>query len=434
MTSNSEQELPSSPTLLPKGRRELIGLDDWLCFLENRHSQEIQLGLTRVTEAARELNLLTPKARVITVAGTNGKGSTVALLESIYSAAGYKVASYTSPHVLSFTERIKVKQRPISEPELLTAFDAVSKSSQFNKLTYFEVATLAALWHFSQQPLDLIILEVGLGGRLDATNIIAADLAIITSIDLDHQAYLGNTREAIGYEKAGILRAKKPYVYADLDMPETILNHATQLAAKGFRRGVDYDYELSREGMLWHYQEQPCLVPHSPWHPNNVAASMMAVHCLQDVLPLEALAWRQGIQAAALSGRQQLINTEKMSVLLDVAHNPEAVRHLVSYLSKNHAEKHIHAVFSALADKDIPGLILPLKPYVATWHLAPLANKRAASRAQLEDAIKSCDVKTAFCYNELILAFQAACAQARASDLVMVYGSFFTVSMILPLV
>ena len=209
-----------------------FSLAAWLDYLEHRHSEEIQLGLTRVKTVARQLDLLTFDATIIIVAGTNGKGSTVAALETIYRAAGYAVGSYTSPHLIHFNERIRVNLEPITDKTLCAAFTAIEEACESIHLTYFEMATLAALWYFKSFVLDVIILEVGLGGRLDATNIIDADLAIITTIDFDHQAYLGHTKEAIGYEKAGVLRPNQPFIYADKNPPESLITYAKSLNAQ----------------------------------------------------------------------------------------------------------------------------------------------------------------------------------------------------------
>ena len=206
-----------------------LSLSECLHHLENRHAEEVQLGLTRIKTVAKRLNLLNLDATIVTVAGTNGKGSTVAALEAVYKAAGYQVASYTSPHLIEFNERIRVNQQPIKDQELCAAFTVIEDARDTINLTYFEMTTLAALWHFKQLTLDVIILEVGVGGRLDATNIIDSDLAIITTVDLDHQDYLGDTKEAIGYEKAGILRPNTPFIYADTTAPPESITKQAQL-------------------------------------------------------------------------------------------------------------------------------------------------------------------------------------------------------------
>lgn len=405
-------------------------LEEWLFLLENQHQQEIQLGLTRVSQVADELHLLCPDAIVITVAGTNGKGSTVALLESIYSAAGYAVGSYTSPHLISFNERIRVHQQTISDTQLVDAFEAVEKTAGFTNLTYFEATTLAALWHFKQHSLDVIILEVGLGGRLDATNIINCDLAVITTIAIDHEAYLGNTRDAIGFEKAGILREKTPFIYADYDMPPSILHHAEALKTPVYRNGQEYSYETADGNLRLYFEEQCFELPLSSFHTNSVAAALMASICLRDELPVSHSECVQGITNTILAGRQQLI-TKHCQIVFDVAHNSQAASYLARHLSSFNPEAKVHAVFSALSDKDLSGLISPLKPFVDCWYPAILPGKRAATPTQLSEAFEANDVNEVLCYNNPHLAFDAACSQASTDDLIVVYGSFIIVGLIL---
>jgi dihydrofolate synthase/folylpolyglutamate synthase len=407
-------------------------LSEWLFFLENRHAKEIDLGLTRMRQALQSLSLLNPKPFIITVAGTNGKGSTVALLESIYRQAGYAVASYISPHLLRFNERIRVNQTCISDEALCEAFQTVEKADSFDSLTYFEVTTLAALWYFQQNQLDLIILEVGMGGRLDAVNCIDPDLAIITTIDWDHQAYLGDTIEAIAYEKAGILRAETPFIYADKNMPKSILAHAESIQATPHRNGLEYRYELKNDKMFVYYEDQSFELPLSAYHPNAEAAVFIATICLKKHLPLSSSQLYAGIQCAFLPGRQQRIQHKQHGqILFDVAHNTQSVRYLSSHLSRYYPNTTIHAVFSALMDKDIEGLIDGLKGQVKHWYIAALAGKRGASKDQLMLSAKVCDVPVEFCYTDPVLAFQAACASAKANDLILVYGSFITVGLVL---
>ncbi|CDZ78358.1 Bifunctional protein FolC [Legionella massiliensis] len=401
-------------------------LTEWLDFLENRHQQEIQLGLARIKKVAESLDLLSPQAKVITVAGTNGKGSTVATLEAIYSAAGYQVASYTSPHLLKFNERIQINKKLISDNDLCKAFSLIEESRGEVPLTYFEMATLAALWYFKQHTLDLIILEVGLGGRLDATNIIDSDLAIITTIDLDHQDYLGNTKEEIGFEKAGILRPKCLFVYADKNPTASIIDQAISLETSSFIQGRDYEFSLGENSIELHFQGERTELPKPKLHPNSVVAAIIASILLGEGLPLTHAHWQQGLQTLSLAGRLQVVNSKRMT-LFDVAHNPQAVRHLAEYLGNHYPQKRIHAVFSALKDKDIPGLIAPLLSCVTNWYPALLETKRAASKEQFIKAFDQFGINTS-CYDNPLLAYQSACEEASMDDLIVVYGSFITVS------
>lgn len=402
-------------------------LVDWLNELENRHQQEIQLGLSRVQAVANTLDLVFSETIVITVAGTNGKGSTVALLESMYHAAGYSVGSYTSPHLIHFNERIKLNQIPLTDAELIEAFEAIEAARRLTHLTYFEMTTLAALWHFRRCSLDVMILEVGLGGRLDATNIIDSDLAIITTIDFDHESYLGHTLEAIGHEKAGILRKKMPCIYADKEPPLSITKQAVLLDAPLLINGEDYTYQTVGDLFYLYYKEQTFVFPKTHFHNNSLAAALMATFSLNKTLPLNATQRATGIKNTVLAGRLQWLKTP-IKTLVDVAHNPQSARYLADYLATIDFKGKVHAIFSALTDKDIDGLIFPLKDQVDYWYPALLSTKRAASKEQLLTSLTHNDVKTKLCYNTPVLAYQAACQHIAPDDLIVVYGSFFTVS------
>ncbi len=405
-------------------------LNEWLEYLENSHQQEIQLELSRVQQVAAALDLLAPKAKIISVAGTNGKGSTVATLEAIYHSAGYQVASYTSPHLFNFNERIKINQKPISDQDLCKAFCLIEQGRGSIQLTYFEMTTLAALWHFKQHKLDLIILEVGLGGRLDATNIIDSDLAIITTIDLDHQQYLGSTKEAIGYEKAGILRANKPFVYADKNPPKTIVDQALALGTKAYFMDEDYNFCLVEESLELNFQGIRVKLPKPKLHLSSVVAALIASLLLKKEMPINPSNWELGLKTAFIPGRLQVIKSNH-STLLDVSHNPQAARHLAQFISDFKPKKSVYAVFAALGDKDIPALIASLNDYVDFWLPALLTTKRASSKEQLLQAFGLYGLSPT-CYNNPLLAYKAAIAQAKLDDLIVVYGSFYTVSAVLP--
>ncbi|MBA2710445.1 MAG: bifunctional tetrahydrofolate synthase/dihydrofolate synthase [Tatlockia sp.] len=407
-----------------------FNLNEWLNLLENRHQQEVQLGLERVRQVAKALDLLEVKAKVITVAGTNGKGSTVATLEAIYHSAGYQIASFTSPHLLVFNERIKINQKPVSDKDLCKAFFFIEKGRGTIDLTYFEMTTLAALWHFKQQKLDLVILEVGLGGRLDATNIIDSDLAIITTIDLDHQEYLGSTKEAIGFEKAGILRANKPFVYADKNPPNSIIEQASALSAKGYFVGQDDSSSLSGDSLKFNFQNNCIYLPKPKLHINSVIASLITSVLLKKDLPINASDWEQALKTASMPGRLQVIKSQ-YSTLLDVSHNPQGTRHLAEFIRNFKPKNKVYAVFSALSDKDIPELIGSLINSVDFWMPALLAGKRASSKEELLKAFGLYGLSPT-CYNNPLLAYEAAIAKAKPDDLIVVYGSFYTVASVLP--
>lgn len=409
-------------------------LAQWLAILETRHKNEIQLGLDRIRHVAGRFDLLKPQAKIITVAGTNGKGSTVAALEALYQAGGYSTGAYTSPHVLQFNERIRINGQPVADEALAQAFSVIEEGRGDTLLTYFEMATLAALYLFRQYPLDLIILEVGIGGRLDATNIIDTDLAIITTIDYDHQDYLGDTLEKIGAEKAGILREGKPFIYADTSPPSSILHAAQALSCPCSVNGQQYRYQLEQQQLVF-TDSRGTLSCQQPYlHGNALAAAMMASRYLNDSLPVTPAGIAQGLSGLTLQGRQQAIETRDHTVLFDVSHNPQAAAYLADHLRQHYSGRRLHAVFSALGDKDLGGIIAPLKNVVDCWYPALLAGKRAATSEQLSQAFANNGIDGFLCHNSPLAAYEAACQTASAGDLILVYGSFFTVCAVLPTV
>ncbi|KTD17105.1 bifunctional tetrahydrofolate synthase/dihydrofolate synthase [Legionella jordanis] len=403
---------------------------EWLYQLENLHQQEIQLGLTRINQVAASLNLLKPQATVISVAGTNGKGSTVAALESLYFAAGYHVASYTSPHLLSFNERIKINKQAISDADLAEALCSIEDGRDGVPLTYFEMVTLAALWHFKKNPVDVMILEVGLGGRLDATNIIDADLAIITTIDLDHQLFLGSDKESIGFEKAGILRPNTTFIYADERPPNSVTSHADSLNCSTYIRNIHYHYLIENQKFSLFLRNECCLSIDEPkLHPNSIAAALMACICLNQQLPIQLAETARQLSHLSLPGRQQWFSGEK-PLLLDVSHNPQAARNLAEYVKKLHWPQKIHILFSALKDKDIAGLIEPFLDIADHWYPCLLSGSRAASLEQFDAAFGIYGIVPT-CYENPVIAYQSACNEALTGDLIVVYGSFLTVEQVL---
>lgn len=406
-------------------------LEQWLVYLEHKNTVEIQLGLERVKLAAAQLNLDKLAAKVITIAGTNGKGSTVAALEALYCTAGYKVGAYTSPHLIHFNERIRINQLKVSDGALCQTFALIEDACSQIKLTYFEIATLAALVLFKQHHLDVILLEVGLGGRLDACNVIDADVAIITTIDYDHQDFLGNTLEAIGYEKAGILRAGKPFIYADSKPPQSILSYARELGAKSVLYG--HDYSLQQQEMCWSFSSSTFSVTNLP-EPHiqlkSAAAALQASILLQQDLPVTPTQIHQAFTGLSVPARLQFVGTNPR-VLYDVAHNPQAARLLAQTIKNQAITGKVHAVFSALKDKDISGLIEPLKSVVDHWYPAQLDTKRAVSSDKLLLLFQDAELFPELCYNSPHIAFIEAQKRAQLGDLIVVFGSFFTVSQIM---
>ena len=406
-------------------------LNLWLYSLENRNTQEIQLGLSRILEVAKKLKLDIPACKVITVAGTNGKGSTVSALETIYHTAGFRVGAYTSPHLIQFNERIRVNLIPISDKDLCQAFSCIEEARGPVQLTYFEITTLAALWYFKKQNLDIIILEVGLGGRLDATNIIDADLSIITTIDYDHQDYLGTTLEAIGYEKAGILRQGKPFIYADNDSPSSIIDVATNLAVPSYL--YDKQFFIQDRDDFWGIR---CLdmqvmdLPKPKIQLKSAAAAVVACLLLQKDLPVFYEHLYTAMKRIFIPGRLQLVQG-RIDILFDVSHNAQSARLLAATIHRVNKKGQVHAVFSALKDKDIFGLIAPLKDCVDRWYPAQLDNKRASSAELLLTTFKETEIFVDICYTSPLIAFKKALNQAKTGDLIVVYGSFFTVGQLL---
>lgn len=403
----------------------------WLAWLEARCAQQpIQLGLTRVREVAAHLDVLTRAVPVITIAGTNGKGSTVKALATIYQAAGFQVATYTSPHVLVFNERICINQQPIEDEALCEAFQAVYAAEQASQkvLTYFEFTTLAALWHFKCKQPDVIILEVGLGGRLDATNIIDPDLAILTTIDFDHQAFLGHTLEEIGFEKAGIFRPKQLAIFASPNPPHSVIQRAKELQAQLKRYQHDYidtvsdTYQFKSVDFEWKSKK-----PHL--HHQAVSAAIMATRMLLEWLPVPEIAY-EALVETTLVGRLQWVPGE-VDMLVDVSHNPQSVRRLSDYLTTLTPKRQIHAIFSALKDKPVSEMIATLAQQVSVWHIAPLTGDRALSLAELR---KSCSIlpqQSILWYNDLNLAYDGTKARVGIGDMILVFGSFMTVAAIL---
>ena len=405
-----------------------FALADWLHYLEHRHHEEIQLGLVRVQTVAQRLNVLDFDPTVITVAGTNGKGSTVAALEAIYSVAGYNVGSYTSPHLIAFNERIRSNLIPITDEALCSAFMAIENARGDIHLTYFEVTTLAALLYFKSLKLDIIVLEVGMGGRLDATNIIDSDLAIITTVDLDHQAHLGETIEAIAHEKAGILRANKPYIYADGDPPKSLPDKAALLKAPR----IEYSFTSSiADGLeITPVSAAPIHVPLPRLHPNAAAAAIMSSDHLKALLPVTQSHWEQAMREVFIPGRQE-VREGPVRTVFDVAHNPQAAALLSVFIQRNKPKGKVHAVFSGLKDKDLCGLIKPMRPYVDIWYPARLSGKRAADESQLLSALRAANCLVFKCFDNPFAAYQEAMKRANPDDLIVVYGSFLTVSAVM---
>jgi len=408
-------------------------LQGWLTWQESLHPLVIDLGLERATQVFHALSPHYVKPPTVTVAGTNGKGSSIAYLEAIYTTQGYRVGSYTSPHILKYNERIKINGKPVSDDEICAAFARIEAVRGNTSLSYFEFSTLAALDIFSRAGVDVQLLEVGLGGRLDAVNIVDPDVALISSISIDHIEWLGATREAIGREKAGIFRSGIPAITGDTEPPESLIQSAIEQRALLHCIGKDFGYRKQAAGWDWFSVGRQMLQLPEPGlkgehQYRNASAVILAVDKMAKVLPVTEASIRQGLQNVRLAGRFQLIEGE-VPVLLDVGHNPQAVRTLADYVTAVFPGRRIHAVFSMMKDKDIASVLEIMNLVVYDWFFAPLANPRAATESVMREFFSHSSVsKVSFGFADFTEAFSAAKNQSQEGDLLLVFGSFFLVS------
>lgn len=419
---------------------EIDSLADWLIYLESIHSKTIEMGLERVDQVRLKLEL-TPQFPIIMVGGTNGKGSVCAMLESILHCAGYKVGCYTSPHLLQYNERVRIDKKEADDARLCQAFaqiEAARRDCQ-TSLTFFEFGTLAAVYLFMQARVDVAILEVGLGGRLDAVNIFDADCAIITSIDLDHMDYLGDTREKIGFEKAAILRRNRPAICAEADVPGSVYQQVEKIGANFFRFTKEFGF--SKKGEQWDFQgpsgwrySLPFPALRGEKQLQNASACLAALDTLHESLPVSMNEIRQGLIETVIPGRFQVVSTQPM-IILDVAHNPAAAAVLSENLTATKPPGYTYAVFSMLRDKDICGVIQELKNDIDFWLVSPIHSSRAASVDYLIDEIYragiSSDKNIIHQFPDCIAAYVFACEQASKNDRICIFGSFYTVSDVL---
>jgi len=417
---------------------QLNSLSAWLDWLEKNHPTEIDLGLERITQVAQRMGLLKPAAKVVTVAGTNGKGSCVTATAALLGAAGFSVGVYTSPHLLHYNERIVVDGNPVVDAEICSAFSAIFNACQQTyadypepiSLTYFEYGTLAALEIFRRRQVAAMVLEVGLGGRLDAINIIDADVAVITSIALDHTDWLGDTREAIGYEKAGIMRAGKPVVCADFSPPQSLLDHAQNLSASLHLISRDFGYSVVRDS-TWNWwnnnvQFSSQTLPRLPL-PSLAAALQVAWIFGLDLLAIDAF---NRLAALRVPGRFQTVHWRERQVILDVAHNPAATAYLVERLVQQGVapDSRIHGIVAMMADKDRAQSLENLKGRISNWYIADLSFiPRAATVEQLRQNLVDLDVEAEFA-GSVADCLQTAFNNSDPGDRILVFGSFYTVA------
>ena len=411
-------------------------LAEWLDYQQRTHPRAIELGLARVSEVWRRMGAPRVAPVVITVGGTNGKGSTVAFLEAMLAASGKRVGSYTSPHLLRYNERVRVHGAPVDDAALVDAFERIEQArgaaaAQPVALTYFEFGTLAALWIFAQSALDVALLEVGLGGRLDAVNILDADAAIVTTVDLDHQDWLGNDREAIGREKAGIFRRGAPAIVGTQDPPASLLAEAERIGARLLRAGRDYAIERRATDWRWCCEglalDLPMPVLDAAVQLDNAAAALAALSVLRERLGWQPGALAAGVRQARVAARlQRFEKPASPELVIDVGHNPQAAGVLAAWLALHPPRQRNLAVFGALADKDVAGIVAPLHVHVARWHLAALDRDtpRGLDAAGLQARL---DAPSAALepHASVREALNAAAGVARAGDRIFAFGSFF---------
>ena len=413
-------------------------LDAWLAYLEQLHPQAIAMGLERVLRVRHGL-ALDPGYPIITVGGTNGKGSCCAMLEAVLLHAGYRVGCYTSPHLLRYNERVRIGGKEADDAALCRAFARIESARNLASgtlLTYFEFGTLAAMLAFAEADIGVAILEVGLGGRLDAVNAFDADCALVASIDFDHQGYLGDTREAIGFEKAGIFRAGRPAICADADPPATLSVHAAAIGTELML--INRDFGCVADQTQWRYwgpggerHGLPYPALRGAYQLANAAACITALNCLRERLPVTAQDVRSGLLLADLAGRFQVL-PGRPTVILDVAHNPHAARALAANLASMPRSANTLAVFGMLADKDIAGVVDAVKSSVTQWFVASTGGPRAASTAQLAVALAGAGVAVPVTRcDDIAGAWHAACNTATEDDKILVFGSFLTVAAVM---
>ncbi|MEW8508492.1 MAG: bifunctional tetrahydrofolate synthase/dihydrofolate synthase [Candidatus Thiodiazotropha sp.] len=405
-------------------------LDQWLDWQASYHPREIDLGLQRVKSVWQRLHPEGLQSKVVTVAGTNGKGSSVAMLESIYCEAGVTVGCFTSPHLVRYNERVRLNGEPVSDTRLCRAFEMIDQARGQISLSYFEFATLAALICFSEEKPDLVILEVGLGGRLDAVNIIDADIALITTVDLDHTDWLGDDIETIGREKAGIIRSHRPVVLGDSAMPGSVLSQAEHLHADIYLYQREFDCQrFSEQGWQWLGTNGEVLKLPIPGltggkQLQNASAVVMVCELLKISFPLSEDSIAKGLQQVRLPGRLQFVD-KKPALLLDVAHNRQSLETLGRGLEQLHWRGRIHALFGMLEDKDAADAVDLIGPYLVSWHLIDLDGWRGRKAEQLATILRQSEVEQPLnCYHGFDEAYEACRKQAGAEDLILIFGSF----------
>lgn len=407
-------------------------LDEWLVHIERVHPSAIAMGLERVA-AVRDAMRLHPAFPVITVGGTNGKGSACAMLEAILDHAGFRTGCYTSPHITRYNERVRIARRDAADDALVEALQAVERARGEVPLTYFEFSTLAAMWLFERERLEVAVLEVGLGGRLDAVNVFDPDCALVMSVALDHMDYLGGTREAIGGEKAGIFRADRPAICAEREPPASVIGHAQAIGARLMVAGRDFGASVEpRQWRYWGPRGERHGLPHpalrGDYQIDNAAACLAALDVLHAQLPVTANDVRTGLLTAENPARFQVL-PGRPQVILDVAHNPAAAEALARNLAKLPREGRTLAVFAMLNDKDIAGVVAAVKPRVDVWLVSGIAHARGASAETIREELARAGVfEEVSCFESVGAAYAHACGMAGQADRIVAFGSFHTIA------
>lgn len=398
----------------------------WLDYLANIHTSAIDLGLDRVQAVAQKANLTKPAPTVITVAGTNGKGSTCAIMEAILLDAGYRVGVYSSPHLIRYNERVRINGLELSDEKYAQSFSFIEEQRGEISLSLFEFGTLAALRLFQTEKVDVVLLEVGLGGRLDATNVVDHDVSVITSLAIDHVDWLGDDINVIGYEKAGIYRSGKPAICGQPKPPATVAAHADDIGALLHQVGIQFSYELVSD-TTWNWRSgrfelTQLPVPSLPLP--NAATALMALGCAE--LDLSDINIVNGLKNVTLAGRMQKIS-DAPTIILDVAHNPHSAQYLADQLQQRYAQRTIHMVVGMLHDKDVESTLKQLQPISSAWYPASLSGPRAAKAEELCRHLEQYVGQ----FTNPVSAFEAAMAQAKENDVIVVVGSFHTVGEVL---
>lgn len=410
-------------------------LAEWLAWQETLHPKAIDLGLERVRAVAERMGLLSPNHIVITVAGTNGKGSSVTMLESILACAGYRVGAYTSPHLYDYNERIRIDRQPAGDADIVAAFARIDVAREGTSLSYFEFGTLAALELFARAELDVVVLEVGLGGRLDAVNVLDPDAGLVTGIGIDHVEWLGPDRESIGREKAGIFRAGRPAVCSDPQPPASVSMTAKALGATWYGLGEQFTYSHTGEHWEWRgpgarLRALPMPAMPGPFQLQNAAGVLMTLLSLGERLPVTLQAIHDGLQQARLRGRFEVV-PGAVECIFDVAHNPHAAAQLAAALAARPCRGRTLAVCGMLADKDAAGVAAELLPQVQVWCLGGLDGERGQSAQSLATRMGLPESRR-YVYPTIAAAYAAAHAQAQSGDRIVVFGSFHTIAELLP--